>query len=96
MSILIPKPPHEQAKLVGDLVVPRKYYLEMGFNESRLQPLCRSAATSPTDRINTKPVENKILSEKNTSIGFISGTTERGNQCLQWDIRRGSMEDATL
>jgi hypothetical protein len=42
--------------------------------------LCRSAATYQQTELIQNRRRNKRLCQKNTSIGFISGTTERGNQ----------------
>lgn len=67
----------------------------MGFNESRLQLF---AGLLPHHQ-QTELIQNRRkirFCQKNTSFDFISGTTVRASQYLQWDILRGSMEDATF
>ena len=83
------------SRLVGNFVVPHKYYLEMGFNESRLQLF---AGLLPHHQ-QTKLIQTRRkirFCQKYTTFDFISGTTEGASQYLRWDILRGSMEDATL
>lgn len=73
--------------LVGNFVVPHKYDLEMGFNESRLQVFAGLLPHHQQTELIQKWRKIRICQE-NTSLGFISGTTEGGNQYLGGDILR--------